>query len=55
MCKPFIKKNNLVVPLDTPQKYRWWAGGQSITATLNELSAPHEVMRKYTNPGGMAK
>ena len=55
MSKPYIQNDGLVIPVNTPEKYRWWDGGQSITETLNELDAPHDVRRKYTNPGGMKK
>ena len=55
MGKPYIKNKKLVVPLNCPEKYQWWNGGQSITETLNELNAPHEVRQKYSNSGGMQK
>ena len=55
MRKPFLKNKNLVVPIDCPQQYQWWNGGQSITETLNELNAPLEVRQKYANRGGMKK
>ena len=28
----------LVLPLNCPLKYRWWAGGQSVEQTLKELA-----------------
>ncbi len=55
MSKPHIKNENLVIPFDSPQKYHWWNGGQSITETLNELNVSSEVRRKYTHPGGKKK
>ena len=37
----------LIVPFDAAPRYRWWAGGQSIRATLRELGAPPEVLARY--------
>ena len=52
---PYIKNNNLVIPVNCDQKYKYWAGGQSILETLKELEAPEEVVKKYTHHGGMKK
>lgn len=46
--KPFLKEDcELVIPLTAPDKYRWWAGGQSIFDTLLELDAPDSVIEHY--------
>ena len=45
---PYLKDNcELIIPLDCQEKYRWWAGGQSIFETLIELNAPDNVFEKY--------
>jgi hypothetical protein len=31
---------DLIIPLDAPEKYHYWQGGQSVEATLKELNAP---------------
>jgi hypothetical protein len=37
--KPYLGKNGeLVIPLDCPDKYKWWQGGQTIAETLAELT-----------------
>ena len=30
-------QGNLVLSLDCPRKFRWWAGGQSVEQTMKEL------------------
>ena len=45
--KPFIQYRELVVPFDSDPKYHYWAGGQPISKTLEELGATEEVKRKY--------
>jgi hypothetical protein len=47
MSNPYLTDGRLVIPFDAPEKYRWWSGGQSLVATLDELSAPVEVWRLY--------
>jgi hypothetical protein len=39
----------LVVPVDTPPRYRWWQGGQSVVDTLTELRASPDVWKRYTD------
>jgi len=47
--KPYLKSDGtLVIPSHSDPKYQWWAGGQSIADTLNELDVPIEVWRLYT-------
>ena len=47
-AKPYIKENGeLIIPFDCEPKYRWWAGGQSVRATLLELNAQQEVLCNY--------
>ena len=29
----------LSIPFDSPERYHWWRGGQSVAATINELLA----------------
>lgn len=50
---PRIEKGGLIIPVKSPMKYRWWAGGQSIEKTLDELGASDEIKAKYipTNAG----
>lgn len=45
--KPFLHHGELRIPMDADDKYRYWAGGQSIFDTLLELSAPDSVIEKY--------
>lgn len=48
---PYVDENeNLVFPLCCNAKYRWWQGGQSIDATLEELKVPERIRRRYSNP-----
>jgi len=45
---PFINHNkDLIIPLYTDQKYRWWQGGQSVFETLLELGAGEDILDKY--------
>jgi len=48
--KPFLRNGELIIPSDSDDKYRYWAGGQSIFNTLLELGAPDEVIEKYIDP-----
>lgn len=37
---PYLNRSgDLMIPLDTPARYRWWQGGQDIDATLAETKA----------------
>lgn len=46
--KPWIdQKGNLIIPFDSNPKYHYWAGGQSLKETLDELNAPPEVYARY--------
>ena len=40
----------LVIPLDCPEKYRWWQGGQHVLETLAELGASDETLKRYMEP-----
>ena len=40
----------LIIPSDSPQKYRWWQKGQSIKDTLRELEASDEILKRYKSP-----
>ena len=49
LTKPYINpKGELIIPFTSDPRYHWWAGGQSITATLWELQASLEVWKQYT-------
>ena len=49
-AKPYINhRGELIIPFDGDPKYHWWAGGQSVAATLRELNAPREVWERYTD------
>ncbi len=40
---PYINDSgDLVIPFDSPRRYHWWAGGQSVGETLRELCNRHE-------------
>lgn len=40
---------NLVIPIDSPRKYHWWAEGQSLQDTLLELRVPNDIWRRYVD------
>jgi hypothetical protein len=42
------ERGELIIPCDCAPGYCWWAGGQSVAATLAELHAPPEVWARYT-------
>ena len=45
---PFLKDGcELVIPLNAPDRYRWWQGGQSIFDTLLELKASDELIEQH--------
>ncbi len=45
---PFLnERGELIVPWNADVRYRWWDGGQSVQATLEELDAPPEIIRRY--------
>ncbi len=46
--RPYISKGCLVIPFNSPKKYRFWDGGQSVLETLKELNAPEWVIEKYS-------
>jgi len=53
---PYLKDGiELIIPLDTPDRYRWWAGGQSIFDTLLELNAPDELIARHVGEVGSPK
>jgi len=52
LSKPRLDAHGrLVIPFDADPKYHWWAGGQSIRETLQELKAPPELVAKYVEKG----
>jgi hypothetical protein len=45
---PYIDATGtLVIPFDSDPKYYWWAGGQTVAATLTELGASPDVRIRY--------
>ena len=48
--RPYLTDSGeLIIPTDVPEKYKWWAGGQSIKETLAELNASDEVVHRYVD------
>jgi hypothetical protein len=46
----FTPGGTLVIPFDSPERFHWWKGGQSIAETRSEiLRSFHEPTRKETN------
>lgn len=46
---PYItEQGELVIPTCSPDKFKWWQGGQSTLQTLAELSAPPELIARHT-------
>ena len=49
---PHINEHGvLVIPFNCNKKYHWWAGGQTILETLQELKASPEVIAMYVSGG----
>jgi len=48
--RPYLTtQGELILPCDCAPRYRYWAAGQSVAATLWELNGPPEVWRRYTD------
>ncbi len=48
LTKPYLTPSGeLRIEFTTDPKYHWWAGGQSIAATLRELNASADIWRRY--------
>jgi len=48
--RPCINAHSeLVISRDAPMRYRWWAGGQSISDTLAELDVSREIWGRYVD------
>lgn len=48
LTRPYLTPNGeLRIPFTADRKYHWWAGGQSLAETLEELNAPPDVWRRY--------
>lgn len=50
--KPYINFTKVPPELNIPSteshpRYRWWADGQDLEATLRELNAPEEMLERY--------
>jgi hypothetical protein len=51
LIHPFInEQGDLVIPFRSAPKYHYWNGGQSTLATLRELNAPAELIRRHAPP-----
>ena len=48
--RPYLtEKGELIIPIDAPPRYRYWAeGGMSLPKILAELNAPPEILARYT-------
>lgn len=44
------EQGDLVIPFRSASKYHHWRGGQSLYATLREIDAPAEVIRRHAPP-----
>jgi len=54
LALPYLDHHGrLVVPFDCPPRYRYWAGGQSIRETLQELFQERAAIMEYD--GGLPK
>jgi hypothetical protein len=43
---PYITPNGtLVIPFDSPERFHWWKGGQSVKTTIAELRKGQEQLR----------
>jgi len=42
-------RGELIIPSTSDRRYHYWAGGQSIAATLRELGVSEDVWRRYTD------
>ena len=42
------RRYNVVIPFNSPAKYHWWNGGQSVFDTVTELVL-NEAMRRKTD------
>ncbi len=48
---PYITTwETLVIPHNSPSRFHWWNRGQSIKATLQELGASEEILKRYQSP-----
>jgi hypothetical protein len=47
---PYLNRSgDLMIPLDTPPRYRWWQGGQDIDVTRAEVLARVAAERKESH------
>lgn len=46
LVMPYIKDGDLFFPFNCPQKYKYWAGEQSIVDTMIELQVPFAIAKK---------
>jgi hypothetical protein len=53
---PYIdSEGGLHIPFDSPEKYHYWNGGQSLRETLLELGAGEDIIRRYYREDGDRK
>jgi hypothetical protein len=53
---PYIDATRtLVIPFESDPKYHWWAGGQTIAATLTDLGASPDVRARYVSAWSTAQ
>ncbi len=45
--KPFIVNDELRIPGNCHPRYRWWAEGQTVMATLLELEGSDNIIERY--------
>lgn len=45
---PCLDRNGvLVIPFGSPKRFHWWNGGQGLLATLAELGASEQIIKRY--------
>jgi hypothetical protein len=50
LTRPHINaRGELIVPFESDRRFHWWAGGQTIRATLLELGASGDVLARYVD------
>jgi hypothetical protein len=56
LIRPYLnERKELIISFESDRKYHWWAGGQSIRATLLELGAPPDVLARYVESDASLK
>ena len=48
--RPYLtSRGELIVPRDANVKYHWWAEGQGLRQTLEELGASPDILARYVD------